>query len=565
MHLVGELLGTESAEERATYYPGATGEGLRGNWARIHNTLHLTSAYIALAAAANGANVVVEGICDHGSKIFPREPHPDEQPSMFLLRLWLTQPPEHICGILRHYKDLYASNESESSDKRGENVTIVGGSMEIAIAMARKLGLRLDLTHGDELEGLTRLWRRSTAYGISLRWSVKMRTTLGFALEPPEVDPDLPGEAGPLLKIFQEAYQLSNSRYLRAVADIIYNTYRLTSYPVFDHKYDVNEDQRKSELITASRFVLLCISIGALRELINPVGDTLDVYALNLATLDFGNNRGLYGLLRLAIGGLLTPSRALEVAATVWGGSYFERDISPWKQQSPERLLGIVTPHCTIIFDMLRDSQNLLLPYDRWNYNLLSLWRGAVPMLPRDPLTNGIFSGHDEDWNHSTVSIERSTRPTPPDASASGPMLITLEPYGHEANCGVFCFWYNGHLVAEFAPHSILTAALSILAVWELDPGQVLDEVPDVIELSKEDLLGLRRFVAHKSANIIVNVQGDASWSLFAIGCAFSSCGELHPPHILHTFIVRERSVGLGFIKQFRETLHGGNVLVVIP
>jgi hypothetical protein len=65
--------------------------------------------------------------------------------STFLVRLWLTQPPEHICGVLRHSNHSTKSendtkNPNNMRDAMDEDVTVVGGALELATWVARKLG-----------------------------------------------------------------------------------------------------------------------------------------------------------------------------------------------------------------------------------------------------------------------------------------------------------------------------------------------------------------------------------------------------------------------------------------
>jgi hypothetical protein len=150
LDLVGQLLGAAGIEEDKIKRAEdsnqlKTKEDYPGGRAKIHNTLHLTSAYIALAAAAHGASIAVECVSDKGSKIFGNEPNSEARKSTFLLRLWLTQPPEDIQGILRHTSHSTTTGSDSSNNIHeavDEEVTVLGGALEIATWIARKLGFR---------------------------------------------------------------------------------------------------------------------------------------------------------------------------------------------------------------------------------------------------------------------------------------------------------------------------------------------------------------------------------------------------------------------------------------
>lgn len=65
---------------------------------RVHDTLSLRTAYLALAAAANGADLVVECITGDGKTIVPKKR--ENAISAFAVRLWLCQ---HIISLLYEF------------------------------------------------------------------------------------------------------------------------------------------------------------------------------------------------------------------------------------------------------------------------------------------------------------------------------------------------------------------------------------------------------------------------------------------------------------------------------
>jgi len=139
----------------------------------------------------------------------------------------------------------------------------------------------------------------------------------------------------------------------RPVANIVYDFYKLEDYSLL-LRDDGNDDD--SEIFKAMQFVIISISVEILRNTINSASDTTDTYALNLATLDPGT-RAMGNLIRSALNlnDGVAPFKLVTTAATVWGGAQFSSTGSPGYQKPVEHLLSVITPQCTIIFDILRD------------------------------------------------------------------------------------------------------------------------------------------------------------------------------------------------------------------
>jgi hypothetical protein len=581
LDLIGELLGAAGVEKDMAKRAGElfqqpAEDEYAGGWAKIYHTLHLTSAYIALAAAAHGACVVVQCISDKGSKIFPKEPNLDVRRSTFLVCLWLTQPPEHICGILRHSNHSTTSesdtrNLDNMRDAVDENVTVVGGALELATWVSRKLRFRCQLTEKAEPEALLDLWRRGAEYSKKFRWVVKKRlSTINFGalvlvLKSLDDRPNLPAEALPLSKALLNRDKRVRPL-TRPVANIVHDFYRLDDYSLL-LRDDDNDDE--SEIFKAMQFVIISISVEILRNTIHSASDTTDTYALNLATLNPGTRAmgNLHDLIRSALNlnEGVAPFRLVTTAATVWGGAQFSSTSRPGYQKPVDHLLGVVTPQCTVIFDFLRDP--LPLVREGRTDQLLSIWRGPVPMLPRDPVTNCIYSGYDERWIRSEVWPEYAPKTRSSGDQVKGHMLWTFEPFDHEATRGVFCFWYNGNLVAEFAPHSLITAILSgSRDAMEEFPSenaiQTKGRSPETfVELSKSDLLEMTGFTVKGKIGVIIKGLDDLVWSMFALGCA---AGTSESSHHLLTFTYRGDPDNFD-VEDFRKKMTEGQVIVLVP
>lgn len=582
LDLVGEILGAagvekDMAKHSRELFQQPTEDEYPGGWAKIHDTLYLTSAYIALAAAAHGACVVVECISDKGSKIFPSEPNLDTRGSTFLVRLWLTQPPEHIRGILRYSNhsttsENHTGNIKNVRDIVDEDVTVVGGALEIATWVARKLSFRCQTTEMVESGDLINLWKRGAEYSKNLQWVIKRRLSttnsgmLLLALETLNEGPDLlPFEALPLSK----ALLTKDNRVgvlARPVAKIVHDFYRLDDYSTL-LRDDENGDE--PEVYKAMQLVIVSIAVEVLRSTIHCASDSTDMYALNLATLNprsraFGN---LYDFIRSAVTPHegVAPFKLVTTAATVWGGAQFTSTDRPGYQKVGADLLGVVTTQCTVIFDILRDP----LPFvkEGKTNQLLSIWRGPVPMLPRDPVTNCVYSGYDERWSRSEVWPAYTPKTRLPGDHLKGPMLWTFEPFDHEATRGAFCFWYNGNLVAEFAPHSIITAILSGSRDVVVEPESknainTNGRSPEsFVELSKSDLLEMTGFAVKGKIGVVIKGLEDLVWSMFAFGCA---AGPADSSHHLLTFTYRGDLGGFK-VEEFRTKMTEGQVLIIVP
>ena len=84
--IMGDIKPTEGAEDGLPREP----------FQRVEHTLSMATASIALAAAANGADVSVQCITQNGIKNIPQR----SSPPKFVLRLWLRQPPVEISNFL---------------------------------------------------------------------------------------------------------------------------------------------------------------------------------------------------------------------------------------------------------------------------------------------------------------------------------------------------------------------------------------------------------------------------------------------------------------------------------
>jgi hypothetical protein len=188
-------------------------------------------------------------------------------------------------------------------------------------------------------------------------------------------------------------------------------------------------------------------------------------------------------------------------------------------------------------------------------------------MLPRDPVTNCIYSGYDECWGRSEVWPEYKPKIRPPGDQVKRPVLWTFEPFDHEATRGVFCFWHNGNLVAEFAPHSIITAILSGSREVVGEPASknainTNGRSPETfVELSKSDLLEMTGFAVKGKIGVVIKGLEDLVWSMFAFGCA---AGPSDSSHHLPTFTYRGEPDDFD-VEEFRKKMTEGQAIIIVP
>lgn len=518
LDLMGELLGAPSPEEtmskhvRALYRVPKNHEG----WARVHNTLHLMSAYMALAAAAQGASVVVECITRQGSKFIPGFPTPVMRKTTFLVRLWLVQPPEDVLGIMRYS----TSNTTDAWQDRQEDrfgidpensaPTIFGGKLELAVGFARALGFRTQDSTAEEHEELLALWTRGAECASHYRWTTLRpasdQSPLRFTLDRPENMP-VPLVASQLCEHFKSDRRLRPIS--RTVATLVHDYYRYSDYSSF------SGEEGESQMAKAMHFVLLAMAVQVLRNTVSPVSDSTESYALNTGSLD-SQKMGLRNLMAMAVSEEgVSPFILVHTAATVWGG------LTPASYHTPrpgEAPVGVVAPHCCVLLDAVRDP----LEFARKGVtgHLLSIWRGAVPMLPRDPNTN-LVCGY-ADATSKPFELTSSYEPIEEMYKRPfGSMLITFEPHVSQPTCGVFCAWFSGHLVMEIHPDHIVSGLLRRRTDSLSTTSNPYNPYPagSIIKLSKADLLYVKQFAVAGGHAVVIEGIDDAAWLVFAAGC----------------------------------------------
>ncbi|CZR61696.1 uncharacterized protein PAC_11593 [Phialocephala subalpina] len=457
LNFLRELLGASTREEMSSHTTdlSASDTAMIGyppsRDIKIYDTLFLDTAFIALAAAANGARVMLEVHKRTGVYRIP-EPVSNDFGDALIVRLWLIQPPEYVSKVLeyietnqRTYMDSLSRNNSIETY---ENVTIFGGELELSTAIAGKLGYKAHSSELDQERVVQTLWKKGFDLGISLRWHIlpqlgEQSMNLQLCYE----NTELPPVSKQVLFLLSSVSMRSNvdtipsmRKLSRERALIVDEVYRLKQYD------DTPEDP---EFQKALQLVSIAIVVGTLHNLTHaPAGDAFQ-YAFNIENIEHPD--GPFLILLDKFIGHINHQELIRAAASLWGGA--TKASQDFKIED-ERVVGIVAPHSTILLTLIRDP----LGFAATAAPLLTMIRGSVPMLPRNPRngfviaagpmeTYGDFARREFRCNPSESWPDEEGEPLP------GDIVITIEPdVGNDSRRIVLCSYFEGQLVFELDP-----------------------------------------------------------------------------------------------------------------
>ncbi|KAI9704557.1 MAG: hypothetical protein M1820_005470 [Bogoriella megaspora] len=483
---------------------------------RVHNTLHINVAYVAVAAAANGADVAVQVMRADSAEIFPR--NCDIGQNTFVVRLWLTKPPENVIGVLRYSNgDTVAEPETDSAtegtsdQESAKGYAVFGGSREIALYTAERLGYDARYVTGAKENAVMALWSAGQDLADNLRWVVKgqgaqlrsRQTTpsgeplrLGLDISEIETQSLMP-QAVPLAGALERAIpELKEGRpVMRAVAAAVHRVHLLDTYVV-------EENICRDDFLAAMRLVLISIAVGLLQKTTHSTDGTCNSYVMSVDSLDGSRDGALKGgALQSLVPAALSffgigHHQVLWAASTLWGGATQQ---SQGHAVINKTAVGVVAPHCTVIMDVIRDPE--LFAMYSMQVPLLMVCRGSVPMLPRSRHTGFVQTGVNEDENRrlaQTGLVIRGPRKRV-GLPMTNELIVTFEPVISDSSYGTFCFWYGGALIHELNPLTIMRNLAEDFAMRIGDVGMVRP----IKEFSKDE------------ANaIIARLQGDVERSI---------------------------------------------------
>ncbi|KAK0507671.1 hypothetical protein JMJ35_009560 [Cladonia borealis] len=515
-HLIAKLMGEPKRSDGAE-------DGLpRKAFQRVEHTLSMATATIALAAAANGADVSVQCITLKGIKTIPQH----ASSSKFVLRLWLRQPPLEISNFLSYAEAKKRGEDGKLGAQDGIYSTIIfGGNMEIALNVGQAIGYG-DQDHSglDNIrikQRLYDLWMKGVRKGNCLKWEVEEAPLKRRRESEPLPQPrirlmdheniiSIPPEADCLIDVLNTLDERLNPL-ARAIATIIHDVY---------HYSDYSRDQ-SGHFAKAMELVSIAISVGLLQAWTFAPAKDIDLYALQQGAIR--RNGALREFLPVACTEGFSHQSLLWAAATLWGGASAE---SQGGVVVGDRVMGIVAPHCTIILEILRDP--ISFARSRMSGPMLVLLRGSMPLLPRSARSGFVLAADVAhiprapfDCGQASKAMDLSNLPR--SLAGDGPLnpenelVITIEPNIESgSSASVFCGWFAGDLNFEIDPLVAFNNLIRKPRSRELtrDPQTMNRAV-----MSSIDLLDITQFqLANGFA--IFNTHSDPVWLLVAAGCA---------------------------------------------
>ena len=510
----------------------------------IVHTLSMGTASIALAAAANGADVTLQCMTPKGIKCIPDR----QRPSQFVVRLWLRQPPPQISNILQ-YTEAQQSADGESNTE-GQDIptTIVfGGQYEVALHAAREIGFGYPEDspgyHDKRCERIRKLWTGGVGLGLNMQWKILgrqgrpsrrfHRSRLRFGIEVHDSILCVPRQAAFLAELFSAAEKRLAS-ISRAIAMVVHDEYC----------YDDYSSDKNYEFIEIMNFVSIAVSVGCLHALTFAPANDLSQYALNLKAVQYGGC--LRELLpRIVNGEGVGHEDLLWVAVSLWGGASWE---TQGRMKVDPAVLGIIAPHCTVILDIIRDP----IGFARRGFPgpLLSMCRGSMPMIARDPQT-GFITAADvrykarnplqcDEESISSACLPNSLLEVPP-WNKENPLVISLEPDNSAGSYKtLFCGWYCGDLVFELNPYIIFYNLMSREHHTDFPVPAAHDTCHTLIKPSNRIVRSERyKYIDQATLIRLGQYRANAGWAIFntysspmwlfvAAGCAAENRVVVH-------------------------------------
>ena len=456
---LGDILGGSTVEEELTKntkppsYTATFSQDpayIEGRRKRIHETVSIDVAYVALSAAANGADVCVECITDTNRVSLPE--NIDRAEASFLVRLWLTQPPAYVSQILRYSDNTeiatyLSSHDSMESDSES-TLTAFGGAIEIATAVSSAVGYdaaSLDKPHHQDIFAL---WDIAVNRGKSFSWTVKPTPNLLYPLRFHFLIFDR--RLDPHAIILSNAISKTDSRMTplaREIAHIIDELYHCKSYdhPAFE-----------SEWRAAAQVISIGMAVGVLHSITQPLAPDDSQYALSLQSVS--RNGALSNFCPNAVTEGVSHQEMIWAASTLWGGASIA---SQGHSSIHDGVQGIVAPHCVLLLDIIRNPFQLARKGIR--AKLLTMCRGSVPLLARDP-RSGFVLGPDTKYTEperQDLEIQNTGEIQNPEIRSD--LVVTFEPdvLGPSPFRSHFCCWYMGNLAFEIDPITVFKNLLS--------------------------------------------------------------------------------------------------------
>lgn len=411
-----------------------TAESQENMVAFVHDTMHLTSAYVALAAAANGANVRLDCISRDCVRTIVGSQSNNET---LLVRLWLTQPPSQILN-------LFTSMAPDGESTRNPKVFDIayGGQKEISQSCADALRLTYKYALISKVNTVHRLWTAGIDLADKIKWRIKpdlesagYQRFLGLGLDMECLALDIEPPAIQLERALQDLFRGHEAAgpIRRSVAQRVHTIYRCSDY---------SESMVLKEIVAAMKLVI----ISLIAELITKVCQFQNITAFQYAALPermTDESGPFWNTLQVTLLEGAELVHLIDAAVTLWGGG------ETGNVGSGGHALGFVAPHCHVLMDAIRDpirSATLGLPVP-----MLVVCRGSIPMLPRDKI-GWVKSPKNNPRRYAVKKQDLTPQPIIED---NLDIAITFQPVANDISSGAYCCWANGILLCEIDPYRV--------------------------------------------------------------------------------------------------------------
>lgn len=253
------------------------------------------------------------------------------------------------------------------------------------------------------------------------------------------------------------------------------------------------------EMTAAMKLVNVAIAVGSLHNMTQPLADDEFQYALNLKTVE--RDGSLANLCPKGLTEGLSHQDLLWAASTLWGGA------SPATQGfvvPNESVQGIVAPHCIVILEIIRSP--LQFVRDGIRGKLMTMCRGSVPLLPRDPNSGFVLGRYNKDTESEIQFLHVNDLADSNPGKLQGDLVVTFEPdvLGRSPFRSIFCCWFMGSLAFEIDPITVFKKILTRgteaeRSRVESDPRSEIspystESEANVKEIGWLDLLSLKAF-----------------------------------------------------------------------
>ncbi|CZR69424.1 uncharacterized protein PAC_19324 [Phialocephala subalpina] len=486
-----------------------SGEASTSSSMEILNSLSAGAAMIGLAAAANGANVVVEVIKnDHVTILKPKNrPAKYERETPRIIRLWLSQPPSTILKNLSP-DGLNAWDKINKGGSELLPLPIYGGMLEISSHVAKNFSCG----HSTEVD--LALWKVAVLTGQQATW-VSMGgpdKKLAFALTNEYLHSHIEIPAS-LTRLADHHYRVprGDRRHdlARKAASVLHEVLRYTDYSDFNPvQFNASVD-----------LINVALMVGFLQSFIGNVTSRMMAYAW---TVDCDRT---LGLVEKCTDTGINLLQIITQASRIWGGitsRYLElsRSTSRDGNGDASMVLGIICPQIIFVSNILLDPK--AVAENAITEGLLSWCEGSSPMLPRELNSGFIMAGHPSYRKPSLTINANESIPEDEDQGEEDfdPLIFSIEPCSTSmGSLGmVLCAWHLGDLMMVLDPGVVLTNLLrrrSMTVGPETQPRQATHRI---IHMSPKFLQWLECGFVIQNGAAVIDARGKSDWQVIAAG-----------------------------------------------